>query len=434
MIDIKTVTVIGANGSMGSKVAAIFASFGDAKVYLISRNIQDSQAAINVAAKSVKADVIKNNLIPCDYSSLDLCLRESDFIFESVSENLSVKESVYRQMCCLKEGAIIATGTSGLSINKIKNFLPKQHQSNFYGVHFFNPPYSMPLCELIENNCSNKDLTDNIRSYLTQKLLRKVVVSKDEPAFIGNRIGFYFINFAMLLAEKYKNEGGIDFIDSIFGCFTGRNMPPLVTADFVGLDVYKAIVQNLYDNTDDFQNQYYLTPDYANFLIESNSLGRKSGKGLYRTFINENGIKQRQVYDIITGNYREIRKYNFDFADKMVTLIKSGDYIDAVNVLISDNTLPCKICRELLLKYIVYSLFVASEVSDSVHSADIVMAEGFNWIPPLALIEMFGGKSSVINMIEKDYKEDFKNIDFINIISSAEKSNYDYRRFLKAKR
>ena len=74
---------------------------------------------------------------------------------------------------------------------------------------------------------------------------------KDSPAFLGNRIGFQFINEALQYAEKYKFNGGIDYIDAILGPFTGRAMSPLVTANFVGLDVHKAIVDNLYENTRD---------------------------------------------------------------------------------------------------------------------------------------------------------------------------------------
>ena len=82
-MDIKTVTVVGANGTMGTNVAAMFASFGNAKVYMVSRDIEKSNKAIVKAIKSVRAESIKNNLIPADYSMLESCVSCSDLIFES---------------------------------------------------------------------------------------------------------------------------------------------------------------------------------------------------------------------------------------------------------------------------------------------------------------------------------------------------------------
>ncbi len=433
MIDIKTVTVIGANGTMGTNVAAIFASFGNAKVYLLSRKKDDSELAAKKAALSVKADVVKSNFIPCDYSQLDECLRESDFVFESVSENFDIKKNIYSQMKNFKDGAVVATGTSGLSVNSLSQYLPESVRSSYYGVHMFNPPYNMPLCELIPSENADPALTAELEAYLSEKLLRKVVYSKDMPAFIGNRIGFYFINLAMQLAEKFKNEGGIDYIDAIFGGFTGRNMPPIVTADFVGLDVYEAIVSNLLNNTDDYQNSCYATPEYAEKLISKGYFGKKSGQGLYRSLVVD-GVKQRQVYDIASGEYRPVRKYNFEFADSMVKSIASGDYAAAIATLKHDTSVASKICRELLIRYIIYGIYVASDVSNTIHSADTVMAEGFNWIPPLALIDAFGGSKEICRIIECEFDAEFKNIDYIDLLSQAENSEYDYRKFFKGKR
>ena len=87
-MNIKTVTVIGANGTMGCNVSAIFASFGNAKVYMVSRDMEKSKKAAIKAGNSVKASSIMNNLIPADYSMLDQCVSQSDLVFESVAENL----------------------------------------------------------------------------------------------------------------------------------------------------------------------------------------------------------------------------------------------------------------------------------------------------------------------------------------------------------
>ena len=81
---IKTVTVVGANGTMGANVSAIFASFGNATVYMVSRDKEKSKKAAIKAGKSVKADSIVHHLIPVDYSNLDECVKASDLVYYKV--------------------------------------------------------------------------------------------------------------------------------------------------------------------------------------------------------------------------------------------------------------------------------------------------------------------------------------------------------------
>ena len=95
----------------------------------------------------------------------------------------------------------------------------------------FNPPYQLTLCELTASPYSDMNLYGELKDYLTNVLHRTVAESKDLPAFLGNRIGFYVMNEALQYAEKYQDNGGIDYIDSLLGPFTGRTMPPITTAD-----------------------------------------------------------------------------------------------------------------------------------------------------------------------------------------------------------
>ena len=315
-MDIKTVTVLGAAGAMGSNISAIFASFGASKVFML--DIEKPEKAIDRAVKSVRAESIRNRLIPADYSMLEKCIRESDLVFESVIENIEIKKDVTKKASqYLKQGAYFCTGTSGLSINEISKALPEESRKKYFGVHFFNPPYNMTLCELIKTDLSEQSDVDFLNDYLSKQLLRTVVVCKDRPAFVGNRIGFQFINASLQLASKYANEGGLDYIDAIFGTFTGRLMPPCNTADFVGLDVHKAIIENLFNNTDDYERRSYVLPDYLKELIDNKKLGRKSGEGLFKLQINEDGSKIPLVYDIQTKQYRAKNKYKFPFAEKI---------------------------------------------------------------------------------------------------------------------
>ena len=127
MINPKTVTIVGANGTMGANVSAIFASFGNATVYMVARDKEKSKKAAIKAGKSVKADSIVSHLIPVDYSSLDDCVKASDLVFESAAENLDLKIDLHTKIGqSLKKGAVACTGSSGLSIARLAECDPEE--------------------------------------------------------------------------------------------------------------------------------------------------------------------------------------------------------------------------------------------------------------------------------------------------------------------
>lgn len=433
-LNILKVAVVGANGTMGANISAIFASFGNAKVYLISRDLEKSNNAVIKAYKSVRSDGIKDNLIPADYSCLDLYVSEADLVFESVAEELELKKEITTRIGkCAKKGALICSGTSGLSVTTLAECLPSEVRKNYFGVHMFNPPYAMTLCELISTKYSDKTKTLLLKQYLKDVLIRTVVETKDAPAFLGNRVGFQFINQALIFAERLKEKGGIDYIDAILGPFSGRSMPPIVTADFVGLDVHKAIVNNVFNNTNDYNRDSFILPSYVEKLVLENKLGRKVGCGLYKSEIDELGVKHRLVYDICNNDYREVKKYNFSFAERMKEQIKNGDYRLSFETLINDNSAESNLCLKFLLEYILYSLITAQEVGFSVHDADEVMATGFNWCPPLAMLDGLSLVQDAQLLFNKYVdKKVLEKIDLKKIIKAIEPSRYDYRQFFKS--
>ena len=358
MMNIQTITVIGVTGTMGANVAGIFASFGDAKVYCVGRDIEKVKRTIPRIVKSVRADAIAKNLIPADFSMLEKCVAESDLIFESSKEDMQVKTEIAAMVGkAMKPHAVSGTGSSGLSINTIAECYPEELRSRFFGIHMFNPPYTLQLCELTPTRYSDIHLKEELKEYLKNKLHRTVVEVKDSPAFLGNRIGFQFINEALQYAEKFKDNGGIDYIDAILGAFTGRTMAPLTTADFVGLDVHKAIVDNIYESTNDYAHDTFVFPKFVDKLVAEGQLGRKSGGGLYQLVRYDNGLKRQTVLDISTGLYRDVISYVFPFADKMKRYIAEGDYRKAFERLVNNHSQEADICRHFLLNYIVYSLY-----------------------------------------------------------------------------
>ena len=254
-MQIHTVTILGANGTMGRNIAAIFASFGSAQVYLISRTKEKSIQAKGKAYKSVRAESVKEKMIPADYSQLEECVRQSDLIFEACAESWDIKVRIHGMIAdALKQinddkQRILCTGTSGLSITGLAELYPEKYQKMLMGMHFFNPPYQMTLCELTPTCYTDRYIFDEVYAYGKNVLFRTMVEVKDSPAFLGNRIGFQFINEALQEAElccsfllKYvlysleatKNVGyDIHSADDVMAA--GFNWcPPLATIEALG--------------------------------------------------------------------------------------------------------------------------------------------------------------------------------------------------------
>ena len=346
-MQINTVTVIGANGTMGRNISGIFASFGNCKVYMVCRTIDKAIIAKNKAALSVKAEAIEQNLIPCDYSDFEKLISESDLVFDSIIEDMEKKLELNMRIAqAAKSETIICTGTSGLSIHALSEVLKPEQRKRYIGMHMFNPPYSLTLCEIIPTKDTSPDVLGDLKEYASVVLHRTVVEVKDFPAFLGNRIGFQFINEAMLYAEKYRDNGGIDYIDAILGQYTGRNMAPLNTSDFVGLDVHKAIVDNVYCNSNDYAHETFHFPYFVSRLIDTGNLGRKTGAGLYKISKKDTGEKQYEVYDISTQRYRKCVDYNFPYKISMISAIRVGSYKKAMEILINNSSFEAKLCLE----------------------------------------------------------------------------------------
>ena len=140
----------------------------------------------------------------------------------------------------------------------------------------------------IKNNTVRKKIAERIEKAggkLATIVASDAYVSKH--ATVGE--GTVVMHEALQYAERYQDNGGIDYIDALLGPFTGRTMPPISTADFVGLDVHKAIVDNIYENTNDYVHEKFVLPAYAQKLIDEKKLGRKSGEGLYKLIKNDSG-------------------------------------------------------------------------------------------------------------------------------------------------
>ena len=132
MLKINTVTVIGVTGTMGANIAGIFASFGNAKVFCVGRDIEKVKKTIPRIVKSVKADAIAKNLIPADFSMIEDCVKQSDLVFESCKEEINVKKDIAKRVGrTLPPHAVSGTGSSGLSITEIAECYPLELRGTF---------------------------------------------------------------------------------------------------------------------------------------------------------------------------------------------------------------------------------------------------------------------------------------------------------------
>lgn len=423
---INTVTILGANGTMGSQCAGIIAGFGNAKIYMVARDLNKAQDGINKAIDSIKSEIISSQLIPKTYENLKKCVSNSDWIFECASEDLNIKEDLNKQVAKYKnKKSIVSTVSSGLSISDLSKVF--KEKSNYFGTHFFNPPYKMLLCELISSQNSNSKTVKELFDYLKNTLHREVVITNDTPGFAGNRIGFQLLNESLIFAQKYQKQGGIAFIDKLLGGFTGRSLPPIATIDLVGLDVHKAIVDNIYKLTDDNAHNSFKMPDFVNYLISNNYLGNKNGQGFYK---KEGDLKL--VFNINKKDYEPIPKFNIKFINQTKELISNGDYKKAFNVIMEDKSFESEIVRYFFARYISYSLSLVGSVVKTKEDVDKVMAYGFNWLPPCALIDLIG-KDKTIKLIKKhklQIPNEIKKHSLENFYTLQ--NELDFRSFIKA--
>lgn len=437
MRKIRVVTVLGGNGTIGKTVSAVFASFGNAKVYMVGRDEGRLNVARREAALSVRAGTVARNLYTRTYDCLEECITESDLVFEAVAEDLDTKKSVLTKASqYLADDAILCSGTSGLSIETMAESLFPNLRNRFMGVHFFNPPYSMPLCEVIPCDCCDTAEVEAFCSYLRDDLRRTTVILKDRPAFLANRIGFQFINSALRLAERFADKGGIIYVDSLFGPFSGRTMPPIATADFVGFDVTAAIVDNVIENTEDWANDSYELPEFCRDLVRRGLLGRKAGRGAYAMERLSNGSIRRVYYDIINERYTDMERIALPFRDSMVQSFRDGDYTAAMRALVCDSSEESRLCLSQLVEYILYGVEMSHEVGRSVHDGDTAMASGFGWCPPLALADALSLVRSFTDIAYETTDMGMslcKRGDVERILSYMEPSEYDFRPYFRAK-
>ncbi len=281
--NIQRVTVVGC-GTMGNGIAHTFAQFGF-DVFLTDLNADALAKAIKTIEGNLSRQVTKGSLTEEQAKAtmariqtgtdLNQAGKDADLVIEAVTENISVKESIFITLDSVcKPHTILASNTSSISITKIA--AATKRPSQVIGMHFMNPVPVMKLVEVIRGYHTSDDVTALVME--TSKRLDKVPVeANDYPGFVSNRILMPMINEAIW--TLHEGVAGVEEIDTVMRLGMSHPMGPLRLADFIGLDVCKFILDVLHQG---FGNPKYAPCPLLVNMVTAGYLGAKTGEGFYQ--------------------------------------------------------------------------------------------------------------------------------------------------------
>jgi 3-hydroxyacyl-CoA dehydrogenase len=282
---IRTVGVVGA-GTMGSGIAALAASAGIPVVLL---DIPGGEGAPSPAAQGVQRalkarpaafmDPARAALVRTGDTERDLgLLADCDLVIEAIIEQLEPKRQLFDRLEeVLAPDAVIASNTSGIPIAQLVQGRDDAFRRRFLGMHFFNPPRYLHLLELIPTADTGVDVLRTVQQFGERVLGKGVVVARDVPGFVANRIGVYGLVQTVKLMERFALDIGT--VDALTGEFIGRpKSATFRTADITGLDVLGHVTTGLARAT----GEDVALPAWVQGLVQQGRLGEKSGAGFYR--------------------------------------------------------------------------------------------------------------------------------------------------------
>ena len=389
------VVVIGANGGMGYGSGALFTT-AVPRVTFLARSKEKADKGLEAAVNAVRSSTVRNRVDTGDYDKdFDATVSKADLVFEAITEDFDIKRRMFERIDKVRRpDSIVATVTSGLSINALAEGRSESFRKHFLGLHFFNPPNVIVGTELIAGKDTDPKLVDFVDAYSTKKLGRVMIRTADTAGFAGNRVGFKLLNEAAQLAEEH----GPVLVDRLVGPYTGRAMTPLATIDLVGWDIHRAIVDNIYKNAPDEVHGTLKLPGYMASLIEKGTLGTKSGGGFFKT---ENKVKL--VLDPKSGSYKpaaEVKLPDLGYIGQVAKFHHDGRYKEAMKVFVEAPGEYAELARKVVAGYISYAFHRVGEVTETIAGIDDIMGFGFNWAPPSVLVDTIGVKETVA-MIER---------------------------------
>jgi len=410
---IRRVAVLG-SGTMGAQIAVLLASFG-CTVDLLdlvppapggggSPEPGDRSRLAAQALQRLRTMNPAPALHPSAYDRVrpgnfddDLPrLAEADWVIEAVVERLEPKQALWsRAARHVRPDAVLSTNTSGISIAAIAQALPEPLRRRFLGTHFFNPPRYLRLLEVIPTADTDPEAVERIRRFGQDRLGKGVVIARDTPNFIANRIGCYGLMVTLDLMREFGF--GPDEVDTITGTPMGRpRSATFRTLDIVGLDVFANVARNLQEATSDpAEREAFRLPAFFEAMLERGWLGEKSGQGFYRRE-KVDGRTEILALDLDTLEYRPRRKLQ---AVSLQAVSGLDDPAERMRRLVNAGDAAGRFAWALTKRVLLYTAAKAPEISDDIAGIDRAMKWGFGWEQgPFELWDALGLRETVARM------------------------------------
>ncbi len=417
---IRKAAVIG-SGVMGSGIAAHLANVGIPTLLLdiVPRELTkeeeakgltlDQPAVRNRFASTAVQKLLKQKPAPLtSKKNLQLisvgnieddlsALSEVDWVIEVVVENLAIKKDLYKKIDeARKQGSIISSNTSGISINAMAEGRSEDFKQHFLGTHFFNPPRYLKLLEVIPAQDTLPEVVSFMKEFGEDRLGKGVVIAKDTPNFVGNRIGTYGL---MKTLQVMKEKGySVGEVDSVTGTLIGRpKSATLRTLDVVGLDTFVHVANNVHENTTGEEQKVFEVPSYLQQMVEKGWLGAKSGQG----FFVKKG-KEILELNLDTFGYEPVKKLK----TPSIEMAKQQKGLAAkVKTLTYANDRTGELLWSVFAPTLVYSAELVGEIADDIVAIDNAMKWGFGWSQgPFEMWDAIGVAESVEKMKAEGYE------------------------------
>jgi 3-hydroxyacyl-CoA dehydrogenase len=374
---IRSVAVLGA-GTMGAQIAAHFANAGVPALLLdLTRDIARDGLK---RARGLKPDpffttdaaaLVTPGGFDTDFTRLD----GVDWILEAVVEQLDVKRTVVERIETVRRpGTIVTSNTSGIPIAVIANGRSVEFRRHWLGTHFFNPPRYLQLLEVIPTADTDPAVVAQVTQFADRRLGKGVVVAKDTPNFIANRIGLYGVISVIRTLEAGTLT--IEDIDAITGPALGRpKSATFRTMDIAGLDVLGHVARNLLTQLPTDEARQFALPPLVQTLIEKGWVGEKAGQGFYKRQKAADG-SEILTLDPVTLTYRARQSPRLPALDVARAIEDPAER--AKTLFLGDNPVGAFL-RSTLGALLLYAAQVAPEIAHSIDDVDRAMRWGFGW-------------------------------------------------------
>ena len=390
MQTIRSVAVLGA-GTMGAQIAAQVANAGW-PVLLLDLDADTAARGLKHAAalkpdpfftKDVRAR-IRLGGFDTDLTAVGEC----DWVVEAIVERIEAKQALLERVeACRRPDAVVSSNTSGIPIAAIADGRGPGFRRRWLGTHFFNPPRYLRLVEVIPTADTDPAAVAAVSSFVNGQLGRGVVVARDAPGFIGNRIGLHGV--ASALAQLANGGYTIEEIDAITGPAIGRpKSATFRTMDIAGIDILAHVGADLTARLDrpEERRAFELPPLVAD-LVGRGWIGEKAGQGFYRKERAAGGSAILTL-DPATMAYRPRQSAKLGALEAARAIEDAGERI---RTLFLGRDRVGEFLRATLGRTLLYAAEVAPEVAHSPDDVDRALRWGFGWeLGPFELLDAIG--------------------------------------------